>query len=227
MMMGGGDPGWALVSLLIFLAVALAVAWALTGSADAPDTASQILDERLARGDITPEQYRDLRATLIRTRRAPSRTPRRALLVAAAVAVAGVALVGASAGTSGENWPGWMRTMHDQMWGTGRGVGGQAPPPVAGAREIRVVAAEFLFEPTDLRVRTGETVNIVLDNRGSVFHDFHIHEFDFELEADRGDQDTGAFTAPDQPGRYPIICDVPGHAAAGMRATLTVEPPAR
>lgn len=222
-MMGGGDAGWALVSLLIFLAVALTVAWALTGSAGAPHTAGQILNERLARGDITPEQYRALRATLVRTRQAPSRTPRRAVAVAAAVAVAGVVLVGASAGTSGERWPGWMRTMHEQMWGTRRGVGGQAPPPVAGAREVRVVAAEFLFEPTDLRVRTGETINIVLDNRGSVFHDFHIQDLDFELEANGGDQDTGAFAAPDKPGRYPIVCDVPGHAAAGMRATLTVE----
>ncbi len=223
-MMGGGNPGWALFSLLIFLAIGLIVAWALSRPAEATDTAGQILHERLARGEITPEQYRDMHATLARTRLAPSRARRRALLVAAAVTVTGVVLVGAIAGSSGENWPRWMQTMHDQMWGTPRRTGGgQAPPPIAGAREIRVVAAEFFFEPTDLRVRTGETVNIILDNRGSVFHDFHIEDLGFELQAEGRDQDTGAFTAPDQPGRYPIICDVPGHTAAGMRATLTVE----
>lgn len=226
-MMGGGDPGWALLTLLIFLAIAVAVAWALTGSTRPTDSPGQILDERLARGDITPEQYRDMHATLARTRRTPSATPRRGLLVAAAALLAGVVLVGATAGTGGDNWPGWMQTMHDQMWGTRRGASGQAPPPVAGAREIRVVAAEFFFEPTELRVTPGETVNILLDNRGSIFHDFHIEDVDFELEADGGDQDIGAFTAPDQLGRYPIICDVPGHATAGMRATLTVDASAR
>ncbi len=118
-MMGGGDAGWALVSLLIFLAVALTVAWALTGSAGAPHTAGQILNERLARRRHHPEQYRAMRATLVRTIQAPSRTPRGALLVAAAVPVAGVVLVGVSAGTSGERWPGWMCTMHDARTNVG------------------------------------------------------------------------------------------------------------
>lgn len=225
-MMGGGDPGWALLTLLTFLAIAIAVAWALTGSAEPTDSPGQILDDRLARGDITPEQYRDMHTTLARTRRTPSPAPRRVLPVAAAALLAGVVLVGAAARTGGDNWPGWMQTMHDQMWGTRRATGGQARPPVAGARDIRVVAAEFFFEPTDLRVRAGETVNILLDNRGSVFHDLHIEAFDFELEANAGDQDSGAFTAPDQPGRRTIICHVPGHATAGMRATLTIEPAA-
>ncbi len=223
-MMGGGNPGWALVSLLIFLAIGLIVAWALSRPAEAPDTAGEILHERLAHGEITPEQYRDMHAALGRTRRAPARPPRRALLVAAAVTVTGVVLVGTTARTSGEHWPGWMQTMQDLTWGTRGGAGGgQAPPPIAGARAKRVVAAELSFEPTDLRVHAGESGNIILHNRGSVFHDFHIEDMDFELEAEGKDQDTGAFTAPDQPGRYPIICDVPGHAAAGMRATLTVE----
>ncbi len=117
--------------------------------------------------------------------------------------------------------------MHEGMWGTRGDVGGKEPPPVPGAREIRVVAAELLFEPTDLRVRAGETVNIVLDNRGGVFHDFHIEDLDFELEANGGGRDTGAFIAPNRPDRYEIMCHVPGHATAGMRATLTVEPTAR
>lgn len=66
-------------------------------------------------------------------------------------------------------------------------------------------------------------MNVVLDNRGRIFHDFHVEGLDFELAAGGGDTDAGALTAPEQPGRYPIRCEVPGHAAAGMRATLTVE----
>ena len=227
MMMGDANPGWTLLTLLILVAVVLAVTWTLTGAAGPTDAPGQILDERLARGDITPEQYQELRATLTRTRPAPPRTPRRALLVTTTIALVALALLGATAGTGGQHWPGWIRSMHDGMWGTRGNVGGQAPPPVPGAREIKVIAAEFFFEPTDLRVRSGETVNIALDNRGGVFHDLHIEDLDFELEANRGGQDTGAFTAPNRPGRYEIMCHVPGHAVAGMRATLTVEPTAR
>lgn len=120
-------------------------------------------------------------------------------MVAAAVTVTGVVLIGITARTSGENWRGWMQTMNDEMWGTRRGRRGQAPPPVAGAREIRVVAAEFFFEPTDLRVRAGETLNFILHNCSPLFHDFHIEDLDYELEAE-GMRDTGAFAAPDQPG---------------------------
>lgn len=57
-MMDGGIPGWAEVSLLIILAIVLTVARALTRSAEAADAVGQILDERLARDEITPEQYR-------------------------------------------------------------------------------------------------------------------------------------------------------------------------
>jgi uncharacterized cupredoxin-like copper-binding protein len=88
----------------------------------------------------------------------------------------------------------------------------------------RLVADEFSFTPTNIRVTIGETVNLEFDNRGDAFHTFTIDELNLELRADGHTTATGSLVAPDRAGRYQIICDVPGHAAAGMRATLTVDP---
>lgn len=224
MMMGGADPGWAILMLLTLIIVGLSVAIAVARPAGTADSAGHILDERLARGDISPDEFRAARATLAREHPSRSPAPRRALLVAVIAALIAAMIVGATSVTSANNWPGWMRSMHDQMWGGRRDTGEQAPPPLAGAREIQVVAGEFFFEPTDLRVRSGETVNIAFDNRGAAFHSFRIEDQDWVLEADPGEQDRGAFIAPAEPDPLSIICDVPGHASAGMRATLTVEP---
>lgn len=38
-----------------------------------------------------------------------------------------------------------------------------------------------------------------------------------------GETDEVTFTAPEEPGDYEYICTFPGHLAAGMKGTLTVE----
>lgn len=38
-----------------------------------------------------------------------------------------------------------------------------------------------------------------------------------------GESDTITFTAPQEPGEHEYICTFPGHFAAGMRGTLTVQ----
>jgi plastocyanin len=222
MMTGGGNgAGWAILTLLVLLAVAAFVAWTTTRQGPAPDRPQLILDERLARSEITPDEYRDLRTTL-GTRRTPRRGAQPWLLAVASIALTGTLLVAGTAGTGGTNWPGWMRDMHEQMWGNSRSPAEPPSPPVPGARTIRVVADEFSFTPSSIRVQPGETVNVRFDNHGGTFHDFHIEDLDFELEADPGERATGSLVAPDQPGRHQIICHVPGHAEAGMRATLIV-----
>lgn len=225
-MMLDGDPGWALLTMLVVLAFALSTAWFVQRSAGTQgrDHASEILDERRARGDMTEEAYLAARTTLARSRRVGRRRAPAGLFPTAALVVAAAAMVlAASAATGGSRWPKWVQSMHDGLWGDDDEAD-HAPPAVEGAREIRVVAAEFLFEPTAIRVDAGETVNIVLENRGAVFHDLHVAGLDWELEADADGADTGAFTAPVAAGFYPVECDVPGHATAGMRATLIVEP---
>ncbi|GAA3919804.1 SHOCT domain-containing protein [Microbacterium invictum] len=65
-----------LLTLLIVAGIVVLIVFAVrsSGRADTaasgePDSAGRILDERLARGDITIEQYRELRSTLNQGRR--------------------------------------------------------------------------------------------------------------------------------------------------------------
>lgn len=129
------------------------------------------------------------------------------------VALVSEACVGGPIGRMGQMEPG----MHGP-----RGEAGRAPAPEAGADEILIVADEFSFEPDELRLVAGETVNVTLDNRGVAFHDFVIGDIGFALVADPNRRSTGALLF-DRPGRYEFICSVPGHAQAGMTGTVVVE----
>ena len=108
------------------------------------------------------------------------------------------------------------------MFGDRPAVDG-APSPKADATEYLIVASEFAFAPNEIQIRAGETVNIVLDNRGAVYHDLTISGLSFVLTADPAGRSSAALTVP-EPGRYRFICSVPGHEAAGMSGTLIVGP---
>ncbi len=114
-----------------------------------------------------------------------------------------------------------MEPMGPGMHGGGNGRDGLAPSPVAGAPRLLVVATEFAFEPSEIRLREGETFNITLDNRGALFHDLTIDELGFKLTADAGARATGSLAIA-EPGRYEFVCAVPGHAQAGMAGSLVV-----
>lgn len=94
-------------------------------------------------------------------------------------------------------------------------------PVSEGAREVEVVAEDFAFEPSDITAEAGEDLAIVLTSE-DLLHDFTIDELDAHVAADRGETSTGGLSA-DEPGTYTYYCSVPGHRAAGMEGTLTVE----
>ena len=150
-------------------------------------------------------------------------------LLLVVVGVVGLALtwIGWAAGPPGAalgpGWmtgPGGMGSMHAWMHGTGQ-VGLTAPAPVPGAREVRIVAKDLSFSPSQVPVSAGGTVNLVLANQGDVLHDLTIPAVGFRLEAPAGATATGALTAP-RPGSYELFCSVPGHREAGMSGTLVV-----
>lgn len=133
-------------------------------------------------------------------------------LVAQACSVAGVGGVGSDGGM-----------MNGGMMGDReRYEGATAAPPVDAAVEMRVVAGDMFFDPSQLRLTSGETVNITLDNQGAAFHDITIPALDFVLAAEGGELSRGALSDI-EPGIYDFLCSVPGHAQAGMTGTLTIE----
>jgi nitrite reductase (NO-forming) len=129
------------------------------------------------------------------------------------VVIAGVALAtacGAAATTSGPS----------------AGVAVQAPAAPAGAQQVTVTVGNSMqFAPASLVVRAGQPVELTLRNGGGIPHDFALAEGvsrPVKIEAQGGRTARGAFTI-DTPGTYAFVCTVPGHAAAGMRGTITAQ----
>jgi uncharacterized cupredoxin-like copper-binding protein len=110
--------------------------------------------------------------------------------------------------------------------GTAPGTGAQAPAEPADAQRVTVtVGNSMLFTPASVVVTAGRPVELVLRNGGGTAHDFALTEgtsSPVKIEAQGGQTVRGTFTI-DTPGTYEFICTVPGHAAAGMRGTLTAQ----
>lgn len=202
---------------VLVVAFVIAVVWAFQArDDDRGDRSLQVLDRRLAEGDLTVEEHARRRVALrehgqgSRARSGLWRGP-----VPAVVAVVVAVIVVGWLGMSGWGGGGWM----------GGPMGWRASTSsttvVQGAGEVEVEAGELWFDPATVEVTVGEPVNLRLVNTGEVFHDLTVPAADVVLAADAGEQAVGAveFTGP---GRYEFFCSVPGHAQGGMRGTIVV-----
>lgn len=104
------------------------------------------------------------------------------------------------------------------------GDAGGSPATTSGDSGAVTVVAEpgLRFDAEGYDTAAGE-VEFVYENADSIAHTLVIDGIDadeFRLEV--GDSDDGSVTLEE--GEYTVFCDVPGHRAAGMEATLTVTP---
>jgi glucose/arabinose dehydrogenase len=99
---------------------------------------------------------------------------------------------------------------------------GKAKPKPRPATAVHVVARDFTYVLTRMAVPVGR-VRFTVVNRGAVAHDFAIAGRKTRLlEPGRSAVLVVAFA---RAGRFPFRCTVPGHAALGMKGTLTVGKP--
>ena len=90
---------------------------------------------------------------------------------------------------------------------------------------LRVIAEDIKFDQKAYSVPAGE-VRIAFDSNGQQVHSMVFEDAtgasvpDFRLQVAPGKEVGGALTLA--AGSYTMICDIPGHEAAGMVATLTV-----
>ena len=217
-------PVWLVLVLLLVLAlVGVAAALAAsrgTGGQHDSERAHDILRQRLAAGEIDPEEYRE-RAELLgpasRTGPSVGRWLPIALIVLAVLVL--IALL-----ATGTGWP-----RHGQ-WGPMDGMMGPrttqdaTPSPIPDADEITIEMTDMAFHPDSIEVTAGEPVNLVVTNRGEVFHDLTIDELDLQIGVDPGQTATAGLEVG-EPGEYAYHCSVPGHTEAGMQGTLTVLEP--
>jgi uncharacterized cupredoxin-like copper-binding protein len=116
------------------------------------------------------------------------------------------------------------------LW-TGGG-GGEAATSPGTSDQVRVVAADFSFDPPEARVPAGQEVSVELANEGAVEHNWSVlrepiaSEDELEESAvlfsidpvQPGETGSGTFTF--DAGEYQLICTIPGHFESGMEGTL-------
>lgn len=89
----------------------------------------------------------------------------------------------------------------------------------AAAAAVTVTATEFKFKLSKLSVPHGKVV-FTLVNKGKLPHDFKINGKKTSLVSPGK---SAKLTVTFKAGKFKYLCTVPGHAAAGMKGTLTVK----
>ena len=93
---------------------------------------------------------------------------------------------------------------------------------VAAGTEFMVEMVDIRFEPAALTIPANTAVRVILPNNGVAPHSFNIDALNIHTEDDPGGGSTEVtINAP--AGTHEYYCDVPGHEAAGMVGTLTVQ----
>ena len=90
----------------------------------------------------------------------------------------------------------------------------------ASATTIQVKGGEFFFRLSTKSIAKPGKVTFVFKNVGHVGHDFKINR---KVTHVIGPGKTAKLVVTfSKKGKYPFLCTVPGHAAAGMKGVLTV-----
>lgn len=132
--------------------------------------------------------------------------------------------------------PGGMPAGHGRSEGEHsgheHGAHAHATRPLAAVDEapratLRVKSSEFEFEPMSLAMKAGEATRIELENDGAIEHALIVVAPDgkgdwIHLHAMANETDVGTFRI-DRPGKYRVLCTVPGHTEAGMVGELSVQ----
>lgn len=112
------------------------------------------------------------------------------------------------------------RAVNEANGAGGASVTQAAPPdPTGGGATLDVSLTEFAIDPADLRVSAGAVLQIT--NDGALAHDLAVDGTASDMLDPGGSGTLDLAELP--PGTYTMICQVPGHEAAGMTGTLLIE----
>jgi uncharacterized cupredoxin-like copper-binding protein len=204
--------------VVVLIAVAAAAGWSTNQGSSPPRTsAREILDQRLANGELAAAEHAE-RGTALGIE--SSTTGRDTWKPWAIVGIGAAVLLLIATLAVGSGW-GWAGTgwMGEHMgWG---GTTATSIAPHADAREVAVEAGDLWFAPDQIEVAAGEEVNLRVTNTGDAFHDLTVPAAGVMLDVEAGDEVVGGIRL-DEPGTYDFYCSVPGHADAGMTGTIIV-----
>ncbi len=89
----------------------------------------------------------------------------------------------------------------------------------APAEPVTIEGVELDWNPNEVTIPANTDVTVSIPNNGLAFHTFVIEELGIKIDMDPGQVQDIVINAP--AGTYDFICDVPGHAEAGLDGTLT------
>jgi uncharacterized cupredoxin-like copper-binding protein len=96
----------------------------------------------------------------------------------------------------------------------------------SGGTQVVVKGLDTLrFDPSSISAKAGQPIEVTFENTGQIAHDFTLTEGVDKpvLILEQAGRTGGASFAIQKPGTYRYICSQPGHAAAGMVGTLTIQ----
>ena len=89
-------------------------------------------------------------------------------------------------------------------------------------KTIEITAANFTFSPGEIRVKKGDTVKVVLNNKEG-FHDWVVDELNVSTKQVGKGETTEITFIPDKAGTFEFYCSVGSHRQMGMKGNLIVE----
>lgn len=92
----------------------------------------------------------------------------------------------------------------------------------ASGTNITITMTEFKFDPMNVTVTPGQTVNLTFINKGSIEHTWIVVGTPIKFSVAPGTTETKSLIAP-AAGTYKIECDIAGHKEAGMVGQLIVK----
>lgn len=155
--------------------------------------------------------------------------------VLSAAAIAGLAVVLAACGGSGE-------ADEAKPEDAARALAAAALFTGPAGQSLVLEMADLKFSTKALSAKSGEVIEVALTNKGSIEHDFSIAKLPGEKALRVGGKDTDIAKNKHEvhahlksgeagvvrlkassPGAYEFFCSVPGHKEAGMKGTFTVQ----
>jgi nitrite reductase (NO-forming) len=104
-----------------------------------------------------------------------------------------------------------------------------ATPAAGCVNEATIGAYDIYFDPKEVTIPADTDVRVNLPNHGATLHNFSITDHKNEnlpfdpIDIDIAPGKTEQVTINAPAGAYYFFCDIPGHEAAGMWGTMTVE----
>ncbi len=90
-------------------------------------------------------------------------------------------------------------------------------------QKLTIIAKEFSYAPDKITVKAGRPVQILVDNKGLIEHDFVVDQFKVRTDIIKPGKSGSVTFTPNAKGKFEFYCSIPGHKEAGMKGTLVVE----